>query len=214
MNQKIERYQKYRTEGQQLNSKLLDTLNNDELIDAGRTLGMIDDSNDEEILYHEGELDMAIQSDFAIHEIEDDGATACERFYQAERWNKQIEREILEALQDSYTSLFEVVDADPDNSVLVLSDVLGIGEPRIELIDMNLSQTANSGALIFFRSVPLPEMTITSGFALPFEAVYKKHLISVYQQVIDKAGSRPDSVKRFYTFYRLYKKYGSISFVK
>lgn len=49
-------------------------------MEAGRILGMTDESGSEEVLYHEGELDMAIQSDFAIHEIEDDGRTCIERF--------------------------------------------------------------------------------------------------------------------------------------
>ncbi len=192
-----ERYQKYRNEGQQLNSKLLDTLSNDELMEAGRILGMTDESGSEEVLYHEGELDMAIQSDFAIHEIEDDGKTCIERFYQAERWDKQIEREILDALQDSYTSLFEIEDVHPDDRLLVLDDVLSIGESPVELTDINLSQTANSDDLIFIRSVQLPEMTISSGFVLPFKAVYKAHLISVNQRVMNKAESKPESANRF-----------------
>lgn len=214
MNERIERYQEYRDEGRELNSKLLDALNNDEMLEAGRTLGMTDESGGEEVFYHEGELDMAIQSDFALHEIENGGKTALERFYQAERWDKEIEREILEALRDSYTSLFKIEDVYPDDVLLVLNDVLSIGKSPVELTDINLTQTANPGALIFIRPVQLPEMTITSGFVLPFEPVYKEHLISVNRRVMNKAESQPQSAKRFYTFYRLYQKYGSTSFVR
>lgn len=213
MNDRIERYNEYRSQGQELNSKLLDSLSDDELIETGRFLGMIEEDGDEEVLYHDGEIEMAIQSDFSIHEIKRDGTTALDRFYQAERWETETEREILDALRESYTSLFEIEDVIPDDRVLVLHDVLGQGESPIELTDLNLSQTANTDALIFFRCVPLPEMTITSGFVLPFEAPYKDHLISINRKVINRTEGRPESVSRFYTFYRMYEKYGSIGLV-
>lgn len=213
MDNRIERYREYRTEGQELNSKLLDFLNDDELMESARFLGMTKEEGDEEYLYHEGEMDMATQSDYAIHELERDGTTALERFYQAERWETEIEREILEALRESYTSLFVIEEVHPDERVLVLHDVLEEGESPIELTDVKLSQTADTDALIFIRRVPLPEMNITSGFVLPFEAGYKDHLISVNQQVMEKTASRPESARRFYVFYRMYQKYGSLGFV-
>ncbi len=213
MGDRIEQYKEYRTEGQELNEKLLDTLTDDELIETARFLGMTEEQGGEEVIYHEGELDMAIQSDFAIHEIERDGTTALERFYHGERWNTQTEREILEALRDSYTSLFEIEEVFPDERLLVLHDILGQGESLIELTDLKLSQTAESDALIFFRPIRFDEMTITSGFMFPFESRYKDHLISVHQQVLDKTSSRPESARRFYIFYRMYQKYGSLGFV-
>jgi hypothetical protein len=174
---------------------------------------MTEREGDKEILHHEDEMDTAIHSDYAIHEFERDGTTALERFYQAERWETEIEREILEALWESYTSLFVIEDVRPDERVLALHDVLGEGESRIELTDIKLSQTADTDALIFFRCVPFPEMNITSGFVLPFEARYEDHLTSVNQRVMDETTSRPESARRFYVFYRMYEKYGSIGFV-
>lgn len=213
MGDRIERYKECRNKGQELNSKLLDRLNDDELMEAGRFLGMTDDAGGEEVLYHEGELDMAVQSDFAINEIETDGTTAIERFYEAEQWESPIEKEIIEALRESYTSLFEVEAVYPDERLLVLHDVLGQGESLIELTDIKLSETAHSDALIFLRPVRLIEMTMTSGFILPFEAEYKEHLVSVNRKVMNRTKSRPESANRFYVFYQMYQKYGSISFV-
>jgi hypothetical protein len=210
MDNRIERYREYRSEGQELNEKLLDTLTDDELMEAARFLGMTEEEDGEEVLYHEDELDMPIHSDFAIHELERDGTTALEQFYQSERWETEIEREILEALQGSYTSLFRVEDVRPNDRALVLHDVLGQGNSPIELTDLKLGQTANTDAVIFFRAVPLPEMNISSGFILPFESEYKDHLTSVNQKVMSETESRPESVRRFYAFYRMYQKYGSI----
>lgn len=210
---RIDRYREYRCEGQALNSKLLDTLTDDELMEAGRFLGMTVEEGDEEVLYHEGELDMAVQSDFAIHELETDGKTALERYYDAAQWETPVEKAIVEALRESYTSLFEIESVHSDERLLVLDDVLGQGASPVELTDIKLSETATAEALIFFRPIRLPEMTITSGFVLPFEATYKAHLISVNEKVMNKTESRPESSRRFYVFYRMYQKYGSIGFV-
>lgn len=208
MDERVERYKEYRSEGQELNSKLFDALIDDEVIEAAQFLGMMEEQDGEEVVYHDGELDMAIHSDFAIHEIERDGKTALERFYQAENWDTEIEREIAEALRESYTSLFEVADVLPDDRVLVLDNVLGIGESRVELMDLKLSQTASPDSLIFLRPVPIPEMNITSGFLLPFQAETKDHLLEVHQKAMNKTESRSESARRFYIFYQMHKKYG------
>lgn len=213
MDDQIDRYDRYRMEGQELNSKLLDTLSDDELMEAAGFLDMVEQKDGEEILRHEDELDMPIHSDFAIHGVEQDGSTAIEQFHQEERWENEIERELVEALRESYTSLFEIEAVRSDERVLVLRDLLGQGDSQIELIDIKLSQTANADAMIFFRPVVLPDMTVTSGFVLPFEAPYKNHLFEVYQKVLERTDSWPESHSRFYIFYKMYQKYGSLSFM-
>lgn len=210
---RVDQYREYRREGQELNSKLVDTFSEGELMEAGRFLGMTVEEGDDEVLYHEGELDMAIQSDFAIHELAIDGKTPLERYHEAEKWDTEIEKEIVDALRESYTSLFEVESAHPEKQLLVMKDVLGQGDSPLELTDIKLSETASPNALIFFRPIQLDEMTITSGFVLPFEADYKDHLISVHRKVMTNTESRPESVRRFYVFYRMYQKHGSIAFV-
>jgi hypothetical protein len=82
MDDQIDRYDRYRMEGQELNSKLLDTLSDDELMEAAGFLDMVEQKDGEEILRHEDELDMPIHADFAIHRIEQDGSTAIEQFHQ------------------------------------------------------------------------------------------------------------------------------------
>ena len=213
MTDHIEQYREYRSIGKDLNSKLLKSLNDDELVESAEFLDMTDEEDGEEVIYHDGELDMTVQSDFAIHEIERDGSTGLEQFYQEERWENEIERELVEALRKSYTSLFEIEAARSDERVLVLRDLLDEGDSQIELTDIKLSQTAHAGAMIFFRPVRLPEMTVTSGLILPFEAPYKDHLLEVNQQVMERTDSRPKAHKKFYIFYKMYQKYGSLGFM-
>ena len=209
----IEQYGEYRAEGKELNSKLMKSLNDDELLESAQFLDMTDEEDGKEVVYHEGELDMTAQSDFAIHEIERDGLTALDRFYREERWGNEIEHALVEALRESYTSLFEIEAVRSDERVLVLRDVLEQGDSHIKLTDIKLSQTAHADAMIFFRPVILPDMTVTSGLILPFEAPYKDHLIEVYQKVLERTDSRPESHSRFYIFYKMYQKYGSLGFM-
>jgi hypothetical protein len=208
---RIEKYRTYRKDGQELNSKLLDFLDEDTLMESARFLGMTVEDTGEEILYHEGELDMAVQSDFALNEYQVDDKTAVDRYYKEQRWETQVEREILDGLRQSYTSLFETVTVNPEDRTLVLKDLLR-EDSLIELTDFRLSETAEPGSLLFFRPVQFDDLAITSGFMLPFRNKHKDHLFTVNRKVISKTESRPESVRQFYVFYTLYQNYGGIGF--
>jgi hypothetical protein len=211
---RIEQYEKYHEPAKRLNTKLLDTRTDDELMEAARFLGMIVEQDDEQFLHHESELEMSVHADFSIHEIKRDEKTGVERYYEAEQWESQIEKTILEALRESYTSLFEITSVDGEEDLLVLEDVLGVSESPLELTDIGLSRSAQPGALIFLRPVQYEEVTTTSGFIFPFEAETYDHLIEVYEQTMRKTGSKedpkPESARRFYVFYRLHQQYGSL----
>lgn len=209
---KIEQYKQYRIEGEELNNKLLNTRSDDELMEAARFLGMIVEEGGEEYLHHETELEMPVHADFAIHEVEREGKTGVERYYEAKRWDSEIEEEILEAMQETYTSLFRVESTNSDEGRLVLEDVLGQGNSPVELTDIGLSASAEPGALLFFRPVQIGDVTMTSGFMLPFSEGQQDHLVEVYEQTMEKTASsddpKPESARRFYVFFRLHQKYG------
>ena len=60
----IEQYGEYRAEGKELNSKLMKSLNDDELLESAQFLDMTDEEDGKEVVYHESELDTTAQSDF------------------------------------------------------------------------------------------------------------------------------------------------------
>lgn len=210
---RVEQYNSYRSVGEELNNKLLDERSDGELMEAAQFLGMIVEHDGEEYLHHESELEMAVHADFAIHEIERDGTTGVERYYEAKRWDSEVEKEILEALQETYTSLFWVESTDSAAGRLVLEDLLEQRGSQLELTDTGLSESAKTGALMFFRPVQVGDITMTSGFLFPYEGPPQDHLVEVYEQTMEKTGSRddpkPESMRRFYVFYRLYEKYGA-----
>jgi hypothetical protein len=208
---RIEKYRTYRKDGQELNSKLVDFLDGDILMKTARFLGMTVEKQGEEIVYHEGELDWAVQSDFALNEYRTDDKTAVDRYYNQQRWETQVEKEVLEALKRSYTSLFEIVTVNPDDRTLVVKDLLR-EDSLSELTDFRLSETAEPGGLMFYRPVQFDDLTMTSGFMFPFSNKHKDHLFTVHRKVLNKTNSRPESIRRFYIFYRLYQKRGGTGF--
>jgi len=212
-----ETYYKYREAGDAVDTGLVKSVSPEELIEAGRFLGLIGESVNEfdrsELLDNKDIIEVAIHSDFATCEYERDGQTAIDRYCKGKHWESETERSVAEALQESYTSLFRVESTQSETHRLRLTDLLGQGESPLELFDLGLSQSADQGALLFFRPVRLEELTMTSGFALPFEEQYEDHLIEVYERTMKETESdenpKPESVRRFYVFCRLHEKYGS-----
>lgn len=210
---KIEQYEKYHRAGEELNNKLLDAQSDEELMEAAQFLGMTVEKDGEEYAHHESELEIAAHADFVINEAGRNEKTGAERYYEAERWDSEVEKEILEALQETYTSLFRVESTDSDEGRLVLEDLLEQGKSPLEMTDTGLSEVAKTGALMFFRPVQVRDIRMTSGFLFPFDGPPQDHLVEVYEQAIEKTESgddpKPESARRFYVFYRLYEKYGA-----
>lgn len=211
-------YHEYRKAGDTVDTELVTSMSPEELIEAGSFLGVVDESVDEfeydELLNSKHLIEVAVHSDFATCEFEGDGQTAIDRYCEREQWESKREQSVAKALQQSYTSLFRVELTQPEDNRLLLTDLLEQGESPLELFDLSLSESAGQGTLLFFRPVRLNEMTITSGFVLPFEEELEEHLLEVYGQTMNKTESnenpKPESVRRFYIFHRLHKKYGSL----
>lgn len=211
-------YHEYRKAGDTVDTELVTSMSPEELIEAGSFLGVVDESVDEfeydELLNNKHLIEVAVHSDFATCEFECEGQTAIDRYCEGELWETERERSVAKALQQSYTSLFRVESTQPEANRLRLTDLLGQGESPLELFDLSLSESADEGALLFFRPVRLDELTMTSGFALPFEERLEDHLLEVYEQTMNKTESnenpKPESVRQFYVFHRLHEKYGSL----
>lgn len=154
------------------------------------------------------ESDMTVHFGFLLYEYRWNGQTAVEHYYTQERWETDTERTILEAVLDAETSLFKITAINEADNRLVLTDLLGDTDD-ISVMDINLSHTAESGVLLFFRLVPYEEFNMTSGVAFPFPADEQDRLLSDYEHQVDHLDSQPPSVQRFVAFYDLYCDYGS-----
>jgi hypothetical protein len=173
-------------------------------MESAELLGI--DINGKEMHYN-NEEQAVTHMDFALNDYQIKGQTAIERYHEANKWETETEREILESLLQAETSLFTVTSVDATESRLVLTDAIS-NETDIALTDVNYSNTAQAGTVLFLRLVPCEEFNMTSGISMPFPEGTENHLLTVYEKVCSTDTSLPDDVVRFRTFFEMYQKYG------
>lgn len=201
----IGQYKTYREVGTQLNSDILEAYSDRELI--VETASELDIGFDGLNLAYEFESQMAAHFEFALYEYCRDETTAAERYLEAERWEDEVEREILEATIDADPSLFEVESVSESGPRLTVTDLLNDREEHT-LFDVNLSRTAEPGVVLFFRPVPYDEFTTTSGVSFPFPGEEREQLLDEHDRRIDPEASRAVSRQRFVAFHDLYRDHG------
>ncbi len=119
----------------------------------------------------------------------------------------EMEKEILDALLLSYTSLFKVASIFSAENTILLNDILN-KKDNIKLTDIALSKTALPGLLMFIRLVPFKDFNITTGICFAFPGGTEEHLLKRYKKLSKKIKSASESIKRFVIFFRLNKTYG------
>jgi hypothetical protein len=201
----IDHYKTYREVGTQLNSDILEAYSDRELI--VETASELDIGFDGPNLAYEFESQMPAHFEFALYEYRRDGTTAAERYLEAERWESETERDILEATVDADPSLFEVESVSESGPRLTVTDLLNDREEQT-LFDINLSRTAEPGTVLFFRSVRYDEFTTTSGVSFPFPGEEKTHLLEEHDRRVESDESKAVSRQRFVAFHDLYRDHG------
>ena len=130
------------------------------------------------------------------------------------------------SFENSYTSLFRIVDIDVEEGIIYFDDVLGVKKGQeVAIIDKKLAETIdkkpeNMNRLMFFRFIPFlgdfidlneDEDTIkgmTAGYIYFFEPQDERLLIKEYKNMSDRIKVSKSSSKRQIAFTELDKKYG------
>ncbi|EMA65923.1 hypothetical protein J2751_002476 [Halorubrum alkaliphilum] len=201
----IDQYKTYREVGTQLNSDIMEAYSDRELI--VESASELDIGFDGLNLAYEFESQMVAHFEFALYEYRRDKTTTAERYLEAERWESETERDILEATVDADLSLFEVESIRESEPRLTVTDLLNDRE-ELTLLDVNLSRTAEPGVVLFFRPVRYDEFTTTSGVSFPFPGEEKGQLLDEHGRKIDPDASKSVSRQRFVTFHDLYRDHG------
>ena len=201
----IDQYKTYREVGTQLNSDIMEAYSDRELI--VESASELDIEFDGLNLAYEFESQMPAHFEFALYEYRRDGTTAAERYLEAERWGSETERDILEATVNADPSLFKVESVSESGPRLTVTDLLNDRE-ELTLLDVNLSRTAESGVVLFFRPVQYDEFTTTSGVSFPFPGEEKERLLDEHDRRIEPDDSKSVSRQRFVTFHDLYRDHG------
>lgn len=121
---RLDDYRQYREVGTELNSAIIDEyVDRDVLLESADMLGF--DLGEEDAagmtpMFYDSPDEMNIHMDFIVHEYRLDGKTPSQLYLENDRWESETEREILEAHQRAYTSLFEIDAVDEAESRLYL----------------------------------------------------------------------------------------------
>lgn len=202
----LTQYRTYRREGKDLNVRLINTCLTEEAAQKSSRFLRGGRSDDDLNVFDEETLG-DLRKDFALNDIQLNGTTAVESFCEQELWESDLEKEIAEALMQSETSLFRVMSVHEEVGRLDMDDVLN-DETRIGLTDIGLSKTVEPGELLFCRLIRFEDVNMTSGVAFPFPSEREDDLISVYEELRKELDVHSESMVRFVSFYKMYKRFG------
>lgn len=204
---KIEKeYKKYRKIGMNLIHKIIDKcLDRITLKKSAKLLGI---SKGDEFFF-DSEDETSVLMDFALNDYRYVNENIIEKYQEKFGGTNQIEKNILNALTNSYTSLFKIVSIKPYEITLELKDLLNDKEDNIILTDIAFSSTLpNNNFLLFTRIISFKNFNMTGGVSFIFPADKTNSLIEQYNKKNSSNKSGNEAVKRFIIFYELNKKYG------
>ncbi|RLB12747.1 MAG: hypothetical protein DRG39_01085 [Deltaproteobacteria bacterium] len=195
----IKKYKKYRKTGRELMKKIIDVcLDHDVLLESAKLLGIA--PND--IVVFENMNEINVLMDFALNEYKVNNKNAIQIYRETIGYKNEIEKDILDTLLLSYTSLFKIISIFEAENTLILNDILNKRD-NIKLIDIALSKTAIPGLLMFIRLVPFKDFNITSGISFVFSGDLEAYLLRRYKKLSKKIKSDSESIKRFVSFFKL-----------
>ena len=145
--------------------------------------------------------------DFCLFEYQINGKNLWQRYQEEVAAPSEIEAEIIQASLLAYSSLFTILETDPEHGSVTLLDLFNDGK-EIKIIDINLSETAEDGFIIFTRIIPFADFNMTSGIFCVFPENAERSLLKKIKIMMKKVKSEMESVKRFVAIFKLNKKIG------
>jgi hypothetical protein len=197
-------YRRYRQAGTDLNHKIVESQVNDAALTYGaETLGL----GRKRRLVLETEDDISVLMDYLFYEYWVNGQSLVERYRETVGGQTPVEQELLAAMSGATTSLFRIESVEPRARVLHLTDLLNAGQ-ALTLMDINFSQTAQPGILLFIRPIRLPRFNMTSGFAFVFNGEEEERLIKLAQHPHRRGATPPASARRYETLFKQSRRRG------
>ncbi len=194
----LKQYKNYRKIGMQLNNKLIKGIDRDTIMKAAKLLGIVEGDT----IVFEEEYESDVLMDVCINEKLNEGKTVVENYIETGGWTNDIEKDILNALMASYTSLFRVDSICKNESSIVMKDMLNDSR-ELKLIDIGFSNSATEGMLIFTRIIPFDNFNMTSGISFPFVGDIEEYLLRRYRRIKRKYKAEGEAIARFTAFFEL-----------
>lgn len=189
-----------------LNHKIMDKcLDRITLKKSGKLLGI----SKRGTFVFDSEDETSVLMDFALNDYRFVNKNVVERYQEKYGYEDKIEKDILNALTNSYTSLFKIISIKPLENTLILEDLLNDKEGNIKLMDIAFSKTlTEENFLIFTRILTFKDFNMTSGVSFIFPSGKENFLVKQYNKKIRDRKLNNKPVKRFIMFYEFNKKHG------
>ena len=195
----LDHYQAYRNAARELNHQIIDALvERAVLMRAARAL----DIARGDTFVFESDAEMNVLMDYALYEDRVQGKALVQVYREQTTALSPLQRELLDGMCQSYTSLFRITEVQATESTLVLADRLQQRED-LPLIDMMFSRTAAPGMLLFTRVVPLAGMNMTAGIAFAFPGGSEAHLLRRYKRLGKRVKADTEAARRLVAFFQL-----------
>jgi len=204
--QRFDDYQRLREALKSLSSRLLNferthSRGRDALLVAAKYLGYnVEGKN----IYFPDSAGMDQLMDFFIYEPTATMRSVAQRYLDTQPDIPSDEYAVLEAAADSSTSLYQVIEAQPKKSRLLVRDLLH-DRDDFWIMDSAMSATAPADLLIFMRVFHVGDISFSSGATIPFPLSDKDYLLAQCEKVRKIKKSAMRSRKRFAVFTKLGK---------
>lgn len=163
-----------------------------------------------------GEDGADVLADRMIYDKRWAGKSALEHFEEEvtePAWTED-ERRLARAMRTAYMSLFQIIDTCSGSHVVLVERLAGTRSadlgPRIELVDLGLSETAVPGAFLAVRLLDVGGFFMSTGVGFPFpadrEAAILRYLDDREPGFRKKRLDMPEDYSLF--FYRLHRRFG------
>jgi len=204
-------YKEIRACGRALMNKVLDGLHRPEFdtIQAARRMTL---PTSGKTLIFAGQTDMNAFADFCLLEHRAAGQRLLDHCDPAQMGLSALETEILQAMLESRTSLFEAVAVELSANQVELRDLLEPQRPNVMLTDIGLSETLYELAarvVMFMRVAAVRNFNVSGGFFFLFNVEDAPRLLQSYRHRMKKVAPADWSEQKFVCFYRLHRRFGA-----
>lgn len=192
----LEQYRRYRAAAKPFSEKIMKALMTKAVINrAAHTLGL----GQNNLLVLDSEEEISVVADFAFYEVLRQGKSLVQKYQDDYGPSNEVERGLLDAMVKAQTGLFRVEGVWNQKGQLDMRSL--VGDTRtFSLTDIQLSQTARQGLIVFFRPLDLSDFSMTSGMAFVFAQELEQKLI--------KQWAKRSSAERYAKYFRLSKSSG------
>lgn len=201
----IEKYQKTREIGQQVNGEILKEATRDDFIISARALGLFKANK----ILVKSEEDIDRVYDFTVHDYRNkDGKNLVEIYSEKHPELTEDESNFINVSLASSSSLFKVVAIDSVNHTFELQDLLQETD-NVVVTDVGLSSNAFlQDFIIYSRIFRFDDFNTTSGAALLFEPHNQSVLMKKYKSKMEKIKIGDRQTKLAAAFFVLFRTYG------